>query len=54
MKRESQTQYQCQNGATLGSNNLEYLDNCIDYFDDKAKIIIAVDSDVAVKHYKQN
>jgi twinkle protein len=35
------------NGATLGSNNLEYLDNCIDYFDDKAKIIIAVDSDVA-------
>ena len=35
------------NGATLGTNNLEYLDNCIDYFDDKAKIIIAVDSDVA-------
>ena len=35
------------NGATLGSNNLEDLDNCIDYFDDKAKIIIAVDSDVA-------
>jgi twinkle protein len=35
------------NGATLGSNNLEYLDNCIDYFDDKSKIIIAVDSDVA-------
>jgi twinkle protein len=35
------------NGATLGSNNLEYLDNCIDYFDDKSKIIIAVDSDTA-------
>jgi twinkle protein len=35
------------NGATLGSNNLEYLDNCIDYFEDKAKIIIAVDSDTA-------
>ena len=35
------------NGATLGSNNLEYLDNCIDYFDDKSKIIIAVDSDIA-------
>jgi len=35
------------NGATLGTNNLEYLDNCIDYFDDKDKIIIAVDSDVA-------
>jgi twinkle protein len=35
------------NGATLHSNNLEYLDNCIDYFEDKAKIIIAVDSDAA-------
>jgi twinkle protein len=35
------------NGATLGTNNLEYLDNCIDYFDDKTKIIIAVDSDAA-------
>jgi len=35
------------NGATLGTNNLEYLDNCIDYFEDKDKIIIAVDSDVA-------
>ena len=35
------------NGATIGTNNLEYLDNCIDYFDDKTKIIIAVDSDTA-------
>ena len=35
------------NGATLGTNNLEYLDNCIDYFEDKTKIIIAVDSDAA-------
>jgi twinkle protein len=35
------------NGATLGTNNLEYLDNCIDYFEDKSKIIIAVDSDPA-------
>ena len=33
------------NGATLNSNNLDYLDNCIDYFNDKEKIIIAVDSD---------
>ena len=33
------------NGATLNSNNLDYLDNCIDYFDDKEKIIIAVDND---------
>ena len=35
------------NGATLNANNLEYLDNCIDYFEDKQKIIIAVDSDAA-------
>jgi len=33
------------NGATLNSNNLDYLDSCIDYFEDKQKIIIAVDSD---------
>ena len=33
------------NGATLNSNNLDYLDNCIDYFDDKQKIILAVDKD---------
>ena len=33
------------NGATLNNNNLDYLDNCIDYFDDKNKIIIAVDAD---------
>ena len=31
----------------LNTNNLEYLDNCIDYFEDKEKIIIAVDSDEA-------
>ena len=35
------------NGATLNSNNLDYLDNCIDYFADKEKVIIAVDSDEA-------
>ena len=33
------------NGATLNSNNLDYLDNCIDYLDDKEKIILAVDAD---------
>ena len=33
------------NGATLNNNNLDYLDNCIDYFDDKTRIIIAVDQD---------
>ena len=35
------------NGATLNSNNLDYLDNCIDYLDDKTKIVIAVDADDA-------
>jgi len=33
------------NGATLNSNNLDYLDNCIDYLDDKTKIVLAVDAD---------
>ena len=33
------------NGATLHHNNLDYLDNCIDYFEDKQKIILAVDTD---------
>ena len=35
------------NGATLNSNNLDYLDNCIDYLEDKTKIILAVDTDEA-------
>jgi twinkle protein len=35
------------NGATLNNNNLDYLDNCVDYFLDKEKIIIAVDNDDA-------
>ena len=35
------------NGATLNNNNLDYLDSCIDYFEDKEKIILAVDSDEA-------
>jgi len=33
------------NGATLHHNNLDYLDNCIDYFEDKEKIILALDVD---------
>ena len=41
------------NGATLNSNNLDYLDNCIDYFDDKTKIILAVDADEAGQALKQ-
>lgn len=35
------------NGASLQRNNLDYLDNCIDYFTDKEKIYIAVDKDDA-------
>ena len=35
------------NGATLNHNNLDYLDNCIDYFTDKEKVILAVDQDEA-------
>ena len=41
------------NGATLNSNNLDYLDNCIDYFDDKEKIILAVDADEPGQALKQ-
>jgi len=33
------------NGATLNSNNLDYLDNCIDYFEDKDRVILALDND---------
>ena len=35
------------NGATLQRLNLDYLDNCIDYFNDKEQIILATDSDEA-------
>jgi len=41
------------NGATLNSNNLDYLDNCIDYFEDKEKVILAVDSDEAGQALQQ-
>ena len=41
------------NGATINNNNLDYLDNCIDYFDDKKKVIIAVDADVAGQALQQ-
>ena len=33
------------NGANLKNNNLLYLDNCIEYFDNAEKIIIATDND---------
>ena len=41
------------NGATLNSNNIDYLDNCIDYFDNKEKIILAVDNDEAGQALQQ-
>ena len=41
------------NGATLNSNNLDYLDNCIDYFYNKEKIILAVDKDEAGQALQQ-
>ena len=41
------------NGATLNTNNLDYLDSCIDYFEDKTKIILACDADEAGNALKQ-
>ena len=35
------------NGATLKTNNLDYLDSCIDYFENMSNIIIATDTDDA-------
>ena len=41
------------NGATINNTNLDYLDSCIDYFDTKEKIILAVDTDEAGLALKQ-
>jgi len=41
------------NGATLNRLNLDYLDNCIEYFEDKSKIILATDSDEAGQNLQQ-
>jgi twinkle protein len=35
------------NGATRATNNLKYLDNCLEYFENKTKIILATDNDNA-------
>ena len=40
------------NGATLNRLNLDYLDNCIDFFKDKSRIILAVDMDEAGENLK--
>ena len=41
------------NGATINNTNLDYLDSCIDYFETKEKIILAVDADEAGLTLKQ-
>ena len=41
------------NGATINNNNLDYLDNCIDYFEGKEKIILATDKDEAGQALQQ-
>ena len=41
------------NGATTTRLNLDYLDNCIDYFLDKSKIILALDSDEPGQNLQQ-
>ena len=41
------------NGATINNTNLDYLDSCIDYFESKEKIILAVDEDEAGSALKQ-
>lgn len=41
------------NGASKGSQRLEYLDNCWELFEDKEKIIIAVDNDEAGNSLKE-
>jgi twinkle protein len=35
------------NGATIGKNNLDYIDNCFEYFEHIESLIIAVDNDDA-------
>ena len=41
------------NGATINNVNLDYLDSCVDYFETKEKIILAVDQDEAGLALKQ-
>jgi len=41
------------NGATVTGTNLDYLDSCIDYFEGKEKIIVAVDKDEAGENLRQ-
>jgi twinkle protein len=41
------------NGAAKGNQKLEYLDNCWQYFENKEKIVIAVDDDEAGHYLKE-
>ena len=41
------------NGAAMHNNNLTYLDNCIDYFDDKERVILALDQDAPGEELKR-
>ena len=40
------------NGATLNTNNLQYLDNCYEYFDNKTEILLWLDNDIAGRKLK--
>jgi len=42
------------NGANLNKNNLEYIDNCIEYFINKKRIHIAVDNDIAGRKLRED
>ena len=42
------------NGANLKTNNLQYLDNCYDYFVDKKEIILWLDNDIAGRKLKND
>ena len=52
LKQAYPTLFSVPNGATLQRLNLDYLDNCIDYFADKSRIILAVDQDEAGENLK--
>lgn len=41
------------NGATLGKNNLAYLDNCVDLFKQDTKFILALDNDLAGNNLRE-
>lgn len=40
------------NGATLNTNNLQYLDNCYEYFENKIEILLWLDNDIAGRKLK--